>query len=259
MRFTTKLIKSQQSGISLILSIVVLMAIFGLVIVVADVAFDIRATSKAIGSSEVALFAAESAAELTIYNIENYGAGINLPPIPDQAITLPNGNNAYWNREVLAATTTPGLCTLADPTIRPSPVCTNSAGTVVSAVNPLLVTLDNNRSFQLDLDIKRATSSYPTHVYVDIGAGGSRLIVTGRNTQEIFTSGNITIPQTGTLQLEDDYKFRIINESGATQTYTIDTQVGHDELPLGLEIRTWGRYLATERNIVLIRPAWLIY
>lgn len=251
-------LKSQQSGISLILSIVILMAIFGLVIVVADVAFDIRATNKAIGSSEIALFAAESAAELTIYEIEKNQASIDLTPIADQTITLPSGNVAYWNREVKLATSTPGLCNPADPTITPSPACTANLG-VVNTSNPLLVTLRNTQSFQLDLDIKNATSTYPVHVNIDIGAGGSRLIVSGEGTQTTYTSGNITVPVAGVLEPEDDYKIRIINESGATRTYTISTQNNVDELPLGLQIRTFGRYLDTERDIVLIRPAWLIY
>jgi hypothetical protein len=256
-----KKIKDQQSGLSLILSIVVLMAIFGLVIVVTDVAMDISASNRAIGTSEVALFAAETAAELTIYDVEYNNAGYGLTILPnDQEIVLTN-DSAWWNREIQLATSSPGLCNPADPTIAPSPVCSANLGTINTG-NPLQVNLPNGRSFQLDLDIQNANDYYPTHVFVTNTSGGaSRLLVLGRNAQVTHDpfNGTVSVPSSGTLDPADNFKIRIYNDSGSTQTYTINTQTGNDELPLGLEIRAYGRYQDTRRDIVLVRPAWLIY
>lgn len=258
MRLFIKTIKSQQSGISLILSLVILVAIFGLVIAVADVAFDIRASNKSIGLSEKALFASESVIEWAIYEIEKDPSdALNaLPPVVDQAINLPDGGVAYWDRNVTPSIKTPGLCG-ADI---PKPVCTD-LNTPVNSSNDLRIKLEDGQSFQLDLDLDltAVVEDYPTHVNINITGLASRIIIIDDVGQETFTTGAVQIPQSSIIRDTAGLKFRLINESGGLQNYVLVTQGGAEDLPLGVDIDVTGRYQDVERQIRLTRPAWLIY
>ncbi len=243
----------EPEGIAVVLSVVVLSALIGLILYVSNITFRITATNRAIGTSEVAFFAAESAAELTIYEIEKKDySRPDLPQLTGQALDSISG--ATWAREVNIATTTPSVCSVTNP----RPACSDSEGTIVTG-NPLEVTLNNGQSFQLDLNIRGAT--YPDSIRVTWpGGSGTDVIIANNSGQTTETNSPIQIPSSGTLDPSDGYRIRINNNSGGTIVYNIQPQgSGNVDLPLGLNIDTSGTYRETVRSIKLTRPAWLIY
>lgn len=244
----------EPEGIAVILSVLVLAALMGLILSVANITYRVTTTNRAIGTSGVAFFAAESGAELTIYEIErkDYGRP-DLPELTGQSIDTVSG--ATWAREVTIATTTPSVCSVTNP----RPACSTGGGTVTNS-NPLVVTLGNGQSFQLDLNLKGA--SYPDRVAVSwSGGSGTEVVVANTSGQTTETNSPVQIPQPpSTLDPVDEHRFRINNNSGGTVVYTIQPQGGGGtDLPLGLNIDASGTFRETVRSIELTRPAWLIY
>lgn len=244
---------SEPEGIAIILSVVVLAALIGLILSVSNITFRITSTNHTIGTSEVAFFAAESGAELTVYEIEKKDFGINdLPLLTGQVLNGVNG--ATWSREVRVATTTPSVCSVTNP----KPACSNNGGTIGTS-NPLEVTLANGQAFQLDLNIVGA--DYPDRVRITwSGGSGTEVIISNSTEQTIESNSPVTIPSSGTLDPADEYRIRINNNSGGSVVYNVLPQGGGNTvLPLGLDIDAWGTYRDTVRRIQLTRPAWLIY
>jgi hypothetical protein len=245
--------KNREAGIALVLSVIVLAALIGLVIVVADLTTRATSDSNAIKATEIALAAAETAVELTIYDIEKNDKNLTDfdPPITQSLADGPPG--AFWYREVKVSTSTPALCSSGQP------VCTDNDD-IISASNPLSVTLQPGQSFQLDLDIGGA--EYPNRVTVSWGGTNTRVIVLTPSGHETYTGQPVQIPDPpANLDPVDNYRFRIINESSSVRTYTIrpNAGTGADELPLGFKIIGIGTYQNVERRLEILRPAWVIY
>ena len=241
--------KNKEKGFAVLLSILVLASITGLVITVANVSFGITKSNQSIINSEKAFFAAETAAEITIYDIVNNNGGLGLPDRFNQPLI--NTGGATWSRQVRLDTTTLGLCSA--PT--PKPVCGNDPGGIVIG-NEMKVTLNDGESFQLDLNITGGL--YPSQIFIKWGPFPSRVFVAGAGEQVINNESDIFVPTSGILQASQEYRFRIINDSGSPVTYEIQN-LDTVALPLGLNISATGFYQGTERRIDLTRPAWLIY
>lgn len=244
----------QEEGFAVLLSVLVLASITGLVISVFNVSFRITKSNQSIINSEKAFFAAETAAEITIYDIVKNNRGLDLPDLVGQAL---GGNpGATWGRRVSLATLTPGLCSAPQP----KPVCSDADGSI-STTNDLSITLEDGESFQLDMDIVDPgnPSNYPANVRILGVTAGSRVIVSGNGQQEVKTSQTFIVPETDVIDPNLDYRFRIINESGSQQTYTITPLGSSVDFPLGLNISTVGIYQGTERRVDVTNPAWLIF
>lgn len=241
-----------EAGIAVLLSILVLVAILGLVVTVSNISFRITKSNQSINESEKAFFAAETAAELTIYDIVRNNRGLDLPDLVAQPLVGTEG--ATWDRQVRLATLTPGLCSAPQA----KSVCTNSSGAVTSG-NPLIINLEPGESFEFDLNI--ATAPYPNQVRINwSGAAQTRVLVSGENIQSIDTVTNVKVPASGVLDPNNDYRIRIINDDSSLVVYDLTPQGGGtSELPLGLNISATGFFLNTERRLEVFRPSWLIY
>ncbi len=240
--------QKNENGIALLLTVVILTAVLGLVISVSTVVMRIIKSNKAIGVSEIAFYAAEAATELVIYDIEVNGRGLDIIDVANEPMdTIPG---ATWSSQVRAQTAVPSLCGADEP----KAVCGN--GTTVTSANPLLVTLSDGQAFQLELNLVGAT--YPDTVSISWNGGSTEVNLMSGSDISTENSSPVTFPSTGTIDPSSGDRFRIINNSGASQTYTITPSSG-SPLPLGLKITATGRFSESERVIELTRPSWIIY
>ncbi len=240
--------KSNQEGIALLLTIVVLAAILGLAVSVSTVVMRVIQSNRSIGVSEIAFYAAEAAAELVVYDIEVNGKRLDIIDVVDEPLDTISG--ATWSSGVSVQTTVPSICSSSKPKV----VCGDSS--TVTSANPLSVTLQDGQTFQFDFDLIGAV--YPNTVQISWSGGGTRVDIMDGSDLSAETSSPVTFPPTGTINPNDGDRFRIVNSSGSEITYTITPSSGQ-ALPLGIKITTKGRFSESERIVELTRPSWIIY
>ncbi len=240
-----------NSGLTSLLSVTILVAVTGLALIIANSNLVILRVNKSIGGSEKAIYAAETAAEITIFQIEKEGKGLNLPKITDKVMDGDTG--VTWSREVIVSYKTPGVCNA----FVPKPICSNNDDNIRSS-NILYVTLNGGQSFQFDLNI--AGADYPDRLQISWTGSGTSVLVYSSAGQTEYTSSPVTIPASGTLDPVLGYRIKITNNSGNTVTYALRPQGGATtDLPMGLLIRTEGKYQSYIRKLEIVRPAWIIY
>lgn len=247
-------IYENNQGISVILSVIILATLVGLIITIATVAQTITRSNRSIENSEVAFYAAESAAELTVYEIVRNNRGLDLPHLMDQPLDVVA--DAFWDSEVKLSTSTPGLCGAPNP----KPICSDDPGTITTS-NALEVTLQPGQSFQMDLTLEGA--DYPDRVQITwSGGSATRVYTIDDGVQSVLTNSPVSFPKSPDYVIPaNSPRFRIVNEEPIDAVvYQIKPQGGSvPYLPLGLTISTIGKHNGTERRLDISHPSWLIY
>lgn len=242
-----------NSGLTSLLTVIILVAVTGLSLIIATSNMIVVRINKSIGGSEKALYGAETAAEITIFQIEKEGGGLSLPQIVDKA--MDSDPDVKWSREISVSYTTPGVCNA----FKPKPICSDNSGNIDNN-NILYVTLQDGERLQFDLNITGA--DYPDRLQISWTGSGSNVLVYTAGGQTEYTTSPVTIPEPGSGVLNPalGYKIRITNNSGDTVTYTLRPQGGvTTDLPMGLLIKTEGKYQNYVRKLEIIRPVWVIY
>ncbi len=166
-----------QKGIALILSILVLSNLLMITLIVTDIVVRIGRSGHQITQSESAYYAAESATEKAIYEIEkNQDAsslGIESNPVSE---TMPNNSDVTWQRYIQPINSTPVTCVNNEQKISYHEVSSLNqllsevgsqiiAGTIsciyvedfatnpITKSNDLVVLLQPERSFELAFDV----------------------------------------------------------------------------------------------------------
>ncbi len=276
----------RQSGIALVLSVLILANLMMIALVVSDVILRIGKSSQGISQSEIAYFAAETAIEKAIYQIEKN---------KDASILPATGNllnvNANWQLAIQSINTIAPTCFNnqneisfpADPKSGPALnlSCVYAEDSVSGLVNqnlieksnPFKVRLKPGKSFELGLNIAVPDNSgpsgsdfYPKAITIEwpAAADGHVIILTADNqmvddTQMMTSTGKI--PSSGQMDNSPDYRFRISNNSASDVIYTIAPNNASELLPVGISVTAKGYYDVDkkERIIIVERRSWEIY
>ena len=264
-----------NQGMALVLSVLILTNLFIISFIVADIVIRISKTGHEIGQSEIAYLAAETAIEKSIYHIEANRniTGIGTIQSPDEG-ALDYNTNGTWSRYALASTDMRVTCVdsngfITYPEEDPddgenSCLYTDNPGDITSD-NPLIVHLQDGKSFQLELDIDGL--NYPSYLTVSWqNKREGSVIVLDLNEEEeskqtIYDTNEVktcTIPQSGVLSASQ--RFRIINQSGSDMEYSIEPSLSDYSLPVGVLIHSQGNYQNKHERIIEVeRRNWLIY
>lgn len=234
-------LQNNNSGLSLLLTIFILSGLLIVGLAASDLVLRASRTSRQIGTSEVAYYAAESAAEIVLYRLEKENTDITTLNDSGALVEV----DAEWTRGVTADTEGP----------QTSNVYAESPG-VIDNSNPLKVKLDNGQSFELRLDINGV--DYPNNLQIRwSGANGSKVIVYNKTDEEQDVGEHS--PVNINVEQSKSYVLRIVNASGNNDVvYSIEPG-GDDPLPVGLIISTIGKYLEQERRLELDNRKWQIY
>ena len=252
------IIRDNNSGITLLMSVLILSTLMVVVVAVSEITMTVGKSSREIGQSEIAYFAAESAVERALYPVEKLLTVDGL----NGSGTL-SSSQGSWTRTVTQNTQAPHQC--QGTTYN---VCVDGSDLNISASNPLKVILADNQSFELDFNVTGCPAVGSCFLYPDVvnfvwsGVGGRIVARYIDGESNLVQSENVNlsvqIPSTGTLDPLDNYKIRAINDSGGTLTLTISPS-GTSLLPIGLFINVTGKYQEQQRKIELEKRSWLIY
>ncbi|HOZ36722.1 MAG TPA: hypothetical protein PLR18_02740 [bacterium] len=275
-------ISRQSQGIALVLSVLILANLMMITLIVADVILRIGKTSREIGESESAYYAAEAAVEKAVYALEKNHDGTTLGTEIYPSMGTLSTTEITWRRYLKPIFTTPIICigddhiyhvydSLADISAsgkgeNKSCVYTDDPG-IITESNPLRVKLRPGKSFELDFSIAvpSGLEFYPSSIYLnwDKSTPGSLVILDSSGQTVIDTSPSPSQPQTDTLTNSPNWRARFINNATSTDaTYVIGP---HDNppatsLPSAVEIVGKGYYNGQkERIIVLDKRLWKIY
>jgi len=272
---------SQPKGIALVLSVLILANLMMITLIVADVILRIGKTSRAIGESESAYYAAESAVERAVYDLEKNHDGSELGTEVYPAMGTLSNPKVTWRRYLKPILTTPVVCigddniyhvytSVSDVTAsgkgaEKSCVYTNDPGSITKS-NPLRIKLRPNKSFELNFSIAAPVGLdfYPSSIDLnwDKSTPGKLVILDSSGQTVIDTSPSPSQYHTGTLTNSPNWRARFINYGPDDATYTVGP---HDNppatsLPSTIEIVGKGYYNGQkERIIILDKRLWKIY
>ncbi len=236
-----------HQGISLLLALSVLGGLIFVTSAATDMILTVSRSSRSIGDSEIAYYAAETAVERALWEYEKDSA--SLSALTATATPLPGNPTATYTSNATTENYAPkGNAILS----------VSSANDPITTSNPLLVTLPPGKVFYLDMATNGA--SYPSNVQVTMPTGKpAEVIVTSSNVQ---TQTNYA--GTGSHTVTVDYpsytnntKLKIENTDTTASTYEIKPTGG--ELPIGVLITGIGRYHGVERRLEVVKPNWVIY
>lgn len=271
--------KANQQGIALVLTILILANLVLITFVVTDVVLRIGKSSRQISDSEIAYFAAESAIEDAIYQIEHNQDAASLGTLDSPAqnyLTYANGTSESYIEPI---TTTPVTCIDDTHTtiFPPNPNAHTDKSCVYAAnlsaqddltqANPLTIRLKPGKSFIIDFNISTPSTLgfYPSALTVDWpGTPTGRVIILTADEQTITdtsTQSRINrIPSSGQLGDSPSYRLSIMNTSSGDITYTVSPQAS-GSLPIGIAVTAKGYYDVDkkERIIEVERKSWEIY
>jgi len=236
-------IKNNQSGITIFISVLVLASVIILALAISDLVLRTSRSSKKIGLSEVAYYAAESSIEKALYQIEKNRTISGL----SSSGNLSEITAATWDRTVSLITS---YATDCDTLGSNEGICVETAGTINSS-NTLHAKLDAGSSFQLDLDF--TGMALPNNLQVS-WSGSGKVVAYGSGGQ--LTDNN---SPTNLNDLDANlYVFRIDNEDTSLIDFEIAPSSGAD-LPIGFNLTATGDYQDQQRVIETIRNNWQIY
>ena len=280
-------LKNDQQGIALVLTILVLANLLMITFAVTDVILRIGKTSQQISESEVAYFAAESAIEKSIYQIEQNKDASTLGVVGDPNIADLIYTQGNWESYTQPVYDTLPVCVddqqkitfpyIEDPQdtrddlfLLSGQNCIfplNGLGQIDNA-NYLVIMLRAGKSFELDLDIAMPLGSnfYPHDITIEWempNPAGSVIVLTGTTQDKTDTSlaANVVISPVGGFGDTPDYRLRIINNESQEVFYHIKPNIG-DYLPIGTLITSKGYFSddnKKERIIQAQRRNWSIY
>lgn len=211
-----------QAGISVLLAIIVLTSLMVMTVAVFDLVFRAGKSSQEIGQSEVAYYAAETAVEKALYEIEYNRNVSGLDNVSDSLDTV---SGASWERAL-------------EPVV---------------AANPWQVDIAPGESFQLELDFEDVSNvlNYPSSLTVN-WTGNLKVVVFDKNNNQSVETSLFTLNNLAT----NLYTIRVVNESGAMATLILSSS---GDLPMGIRLTGTGSYQGEERVVEVERTNWQIY
>lgn len=276
---------SAHEGIALVLSVLILANLMMIALIVSDVILRIGKTSSAIGESETAYFAAESAIEEAVYKIEKEYDASDLGTESALSTGKLTNPKITWQRYIRPVTTTPIVCvdsngitttyttlaSISEPDTKSciypeSCISDNCVPLTLTKSNPLHIKLRGSKSFELDynIEVPAELGFYPSGVDLnwDNRTPGSLIIFDSLGQVVTPTS---ELPSKESIYIVDNapnFRIRFVNDSSLPATYTIYPHEASwwKVLPVGIEIVAKGYYNGQkERIIVLNKKFWKIY
>lgn len=266
------------------LSVLILTNLLMITFIVTDVILRIGKTSREIGESEAAYFAAETAIEQAVYKIEKEYDGSQLGTAASPSVGFLNDFKATWQRYLSPINTTPIICVddnnvsyiystvadVSDPLKGGNKSCLYTATTgVITKENPLKVKLRGSKSFEINFNVSApaSLSFYPPSIDVDWPDNtlGRVVILSATGQESIDTNTSLSIkkiPSSGQFGSTPNYRIRILNNSFSDVTYDIgphDSSPGHI-MPVGIEIVSKGYFNNQKERIIIVdKKSWKIY
>jgi hypothetical protein len=244
--------KNNQKGVTILISILILSSVIILALGVADIVARSSRSSRNIGTSEVAYFAAEMGVEKALYSIERRRSVLSqdLPA----AGSLTDISGASWNREITPNYTSGIDCNSSDweDEVITSGLCVENNGQLnvrLSTANP---------TFQLEMDFAGFGLPEVLHFNGLTNNNASSTIwqqeTNGDITQTTETPNNINLNNKPT-------SIRIDKKAGSSPLDFSINPTGSSgvNIPLSFIIRVTGKYLDQERRVQLERKNWQIY
>lgn len=236
-------IGNSRSGISLLLTVTMMGGLLFITSATASMIWTVSKTSRSIGDSEQAYFAALTAVEEALYKYEKDGMALDeLQETQPHAIL----GNAFYTTDATVDTYIPSYANYFSVDEETQPI---------SNSNSLFVTIPSGKTFYISMAIPGVT--YPTQV---------RFTNETSNDVEITSFANgIQSDQTLTYNGQDHQlnvpangsKIKIKNLTGNNAQIEIRPTGG--TLPIGIIITGTGTYRNTVRKIEVAKPAWVIY
>lgn len=237
-----KKVSQNKQGISLILTILILSSLTILTLTISDVVLRTGRSTESIANSEVAYFAAETAVEKALYDVETSYSITNLNVSTPQQMSA---TKATWTRTVIQNNAFSISCaTLGNN----EGICSNNTAAGLSASNPMYVKLNAGSSFQIDL--RYAGLTLPNTMHVTWSSGTAKIILSQDSGQTTYTSSPFN---TGSTQSN----IRIINTGASLATFQIKPANG--DLAQSILITGVGNYKNYQRTLELEKRIWQIY
>ncbi|HPI66964.1 MAG TPA: hypothetical protein PKZ16_00195 [bacterium] len=241
----TKILKNQQ-GISILLVILILSSLMVLTVALSAIVLRVGRSTRQIGQSEVAFYAAETAIEKGLYEIEKNHSVENLDVATPQTMTTSDGQ---WTRSYSVNR----LLDVDCDQLSGEGICVDVVGEI-TASNPLVVKLSPGNSFQIDMNF--VGMNLPNNVQIqEVEKDGIGKVI-ALSSDGIQTSSSDS--PVNLHDLEDKlYLLRLVNED--TQMITFRVKPAQGNLPLGIILTGTGIYQQETRIIEIERKTWQIY
>lgn len=274
-------IKFNNSGFSLVLSVLILANLLMITFIVTDVILRTGKSSQQIGQSEIAYLAAESSIERAIYQIEqNKNAsnlGTSVSPTTGELNSTAGNWQSYmtpiYNTRITCVDDQQRITFPTDPDAETDKSCIYAedlSQNTLTRLNPLLVRLRPGKSFEIDFNISTAPGSnyYSGAVVIDWSPVNhtGQVVVLSPTGQSAFpttpANRNLRVPPSPDIFGDSpDYRIRIMNNSSGDVIYTIGPRTGNEILIVAISVTSQGYYDVdkNERVIVAERRLWEIY
>ncbi len=242
--------KKDQNGFSVLLAILIMTSLIITTFALSDVVLRVGRSSRQIGQSEIAYYAAETAVEKALYQIEQNRTVAGL----DGETGVLAETGADWEREVKPITSLTIKCGEGEGELHSDEqgICVGVAGDIDDS-NPLRVQLNSGSSFQLDLNFQ--AMAYPDNLQVNWTdpEGKCKLVVSGNDGHYSYSSSQKLYDLGSNL-----YTLRLVNDSSSMVTFELVPATGAS-LPIGIKVTGIGKYKGQKRILEVERHNWQIY
>jgi len=240
--------KKDQNGFSVLLAILIMTSLIITTFALSDVVLRVGRSSRQIGQSEIAYYAAETAVEKALYQIEQNKTVAGL----DGETGVLTETGAEWEREVKPITSLTVKCGEGGLHSDEQGICVGTVGNIDNG-NSLRVQLNSGSSFQLDLNFQ--AMAYPDNLQVNWTdpEGKCKLVVLGNDGHYSHFSSQMLYDLGSNL-----YTLRLVNDSSSMVTFELVPATGAS-LPIGIKVTGIGKYKGQKRILEVERHNWQIY
>jgi len=248
--------QKNQKGVTILIAVLILSSVVILALAVADVVGRSNRTSKGIGFSEVAYFAAEHGVEDALYSIERNRT------VPDSSASgdLTDISEAHWERTAgVLFDAEAGSMTCAELESMNEGLCVGNWKNNVNK-ETINVKLDGvDRTFQLELDFSGLATYLPSNISIEgITASKASTTIFYLDTNEIETLTNPSEFNNISVQSRRAV-LKITSKDDDGLEFDITTGSANNLIPLGFRITSTGTYKEQKRVIEVQRKNWQIY
>ena len=217
----------------------------------ANLIWTVSKSSRSIGESENAYFAALAAVERALYEYEK-GSGSVLNLQVATARPLPGNAAATYTTSAVVDAQAPTFTNAlyADDNGKPVSDITTS--------NRLFVTIPSGKTFFFSLATKGV--NYPSNIEIALDSGANVRVTTfalGAQSSQTFTANGDKFTFNIPSSTNNDAKFMATNLSGAVAKIRVKPTGGN--LPLGITVTGAGQYKNTLRKVEVEKPNWVFY
>lgn len=237
---------TNQQGFSVLLAIMIMSSLTIMTIAAADVVLRVSKSSRNIGQSEVAHFAAESAVEKALYYIEKADPRTLIIPDGGSGV-LEEVSGVTWSRQITENNSVSPQC-ISFSGFQLG--CITSSGEITSS-SPLILTLENGSSFQLEFNFTGLTLSTSINITCSKSATVILQNLDGQTSQSCPDPVN-------DLDIADGI-IKIRNEFTGPSPNTITLTPNDGNLPVGIIVIGTGVYQDQVRILEIERTNWQIY